>query len=216
MKILFIVAHPDDESYGPYGTMIKQVREGHDVHVYSMCNGERPGSEHVSSGRRDGFKQNCDNAGVQWQVWDNGDLTLDLRSITDRITDLVNTEKPDVVYTHNISDLNTDHRLVAEACLVACRPKPSSTVNQLYFFEVPSSTDWTFGQVTPVFSPNTYVSLTADIVKLKQGALARYDTETYNYPDARSVEAMTTLLKYRGYQVGTEYAEAFSLVFSKT
>jgi len=79
---------------------------------------------------------------------------------------------------------------------------------------VPSSTDWTFSQIQPSFQPNSYVDI-GDYITLKQLALSKYTTETYDYPDARSVESMITLSKYRGYQVGFNYAEAFQLVFSR-
>lgn len=216
MKILFLVAHPDDEVYGPYGTIINLVRQGHGVLVYSMCNGARPGAEDVGKARVDRFIQNCENAGARWKIWDNNDLTLDIKLASEFVSTLIDMEKPDVVYTHNISDLNRDHRILAEACLVGCRPKPNSSVKSLYFFEIPASTDWTFSQLQPSFEPTTYVNIPDDVMQIKQKSLAAYDTETYNYPDARSVEAMTTLAKYRGYQVGYNYAEAFKLVFQKS
>ena len=216
MKVLFLIAHPDDEAYGPYGTMVNLVRQGHDVTVFCICNGERPGSKEVSAGRVFGYKDNCEIAGVKWKIQNNADLTLEYSDTVSNVCGIIEHFEPEVVYTHNISDLNNDHRIVAEACLVACRPKPNSTVKELYFFEIPSSTDWTFNQVQPAFEPNTYVELNEDVMKLKQIALSRYDTETYEYPDARSVEAMTTLAKYRGYQVGYNYAEAFKLVFQKS
>jgi LmbE family N-acetylglucosaminyl deacetylase len=215
MKVLFLLAHPDDEAYGPYGTIVKLSREGHNVHVYSMCNGERPGAEGVGKVRCKRFISNCKVAGAKWKIWDYNDLTLDIKEMSEFVTKLVDMEKFNAVYTHNISDMNRDHRILAEAALVACRPKPTSTVDELYFFEVPSSTDWTFSQVQPVFEPNTYIELADDIVKLKEGALSAYDTETYSFPDARSVEAMLTLLKYRGYQVGYSNAEALKLVFKR-
>lgn len=215
MKIVFLLAHPDDEAYGPYGTMVKLVREGHDVHVFCMCNGNRPGAEDVGNARCDRFIFNCEVAGAKWKLWDNADLTLDIKTVSEFVTTLFDIEKPNAVYTHNISDMNRDHRILAEAALVACRPKPTSTVRELYFFEVPSSTDWTFSQVQPVFEPNTYIEIADDVVKLKEGALSAYNTETYEFPDARSVEAMLTLLKYRGYQVGYKNAEALKLVFKR-
>ena len=216
MKVLFIIAHPDDEAYGPYGTIIKHVREGHDVKVYSLCNGARPGAEDVAIARALRFKQNCELAGATDSgFFDNNDLSINIELATNLVSKLVDSFKPDIVYTHNISDVNRDHRIVAEAVMVACRPKPDSSVNALYFFEVPSSTDWSFNQIEPAFVPNTYVSLSKDIVKLKVGALSAYDTETYEFPDARSVEAMKTLLKYRGYQVGVDAAEAFKAVFQR-
>jgi LmbE family N-acetylglucosaminyl deacetylase len=215
MKVLFLIAHPDDEAYGPYGTIITLVHQGHDVHVYCMCDGSRPGAEDVASARVDRFKFNCEIAGAEWKIWGNPDLTLEIKETTEFVTKLVADGNFDTVYTHNISDMNRDHRILAEAALVACRPKPSSTVQKLYFFEVPSSTDWTFHKIQPAFEPNEYVEICDNMIALKKGALSAYDTETYEFPDARSVEAMLTLAKYRGYQAGFHHAEAFQLVFSR-
>ena len=216
MKVLFLLAHPDDEAYGPFGTIVKSIQQGHEVHVYSMCNGCRPNAKDVGKGRTDTFVKNCETVGAKWKMWDNNDLTLDIKEMSEFVTKLIDLEKFNAVYTHNISDMNRDHRILAEATLVACRPKPSSTVNELYFFEVPSSTDWTFSQVQPTFEPNTYIEIAADVVALKETALRAYATETYAFPDARSVEAMLTLLKYRGYQVGYSNAEALKLVFKRS
>jgi LmbE family N-acetylglucosaminyl deacetylase len=215
VKVVFLIAHPDDEAYGPYGTIVKLVREGHDVHVFCMCNGERPGAKDVGKARCDRFILNCEAAGAKWRIWSNADLTLDVKETSEFVTQLFDLEKPDAVYTHNISDMNRDHRILAEAALVACRPKPSSTVKELYFFEVPSCTDWTFSQVQPVFEPNTYIDIT-DHFEDKKLALARYSSEIYAFPDARGVEAVETLSKYRGYQVGYHNAEALKLVFKRS
>jgi LmbE family N-acetylglucosaminyl deacetylase len=214
MNILFVVAHPDDEAYGPYGTMARMVKEGHKVTLFCLCNGERPGAEAVAADRVLALGANCEQLGVEWKIWNNPDLSLELNSTAHLLTQLVNMHKPEVVYTHNISDMNHDHRIVAEATLIACRPKPGCSVNELYFYEVPSSTDWTFNQIQPAFQPTTYVDV-SDFIEAKKSALLRYSTETYEFPDARSVEAMTTLTKYRGFQVGFENAEAFRLVFSR-
>lgn len=214
MNILFVVAHPDDEAYGPYGTMAKLVAEGHQVTLYCLCNGKRPGAEEVASNRVSALQENCEALGISWKIWNNKDLSLELNDTAHLLTQLINTHEFDIVYTHNISDMNHDHRVVAEATLIACRPKPECSVKELYFFEVPSSTDWTFGRVQPVFQPTTYIDISNYIDK-KETALAKYESETYKFPDARSIEAMTTLAKYRGYQVGLDRAEAFQLVFAR-
>lgn len=214
MNILFVVAHPDDEAYGPYGTMARMVAEGHKVTLFCLCNGERPGFEQVAADRVFALKANCEHIGIEWKIWNNKDLSLELNDTAHLLTQLFARHKPEVVYTHNISDINHDHRVLADAVMIASRPKPDSSVNQLYFFEVPSSTDWTFNQLTPAFQPTTYVDI-SNYIETKKLALSRYHTETYEFPDARSIEAMTTLAKYRGYQVGLPYAEAFRLVFDR-
>lgn len=214
MNVLFLIAHPDDEAYGPFGTIKYLRNQGHSVTVFCLCNGARPGFENVSNHRHKTFIKNCEDLGVRWRIQDNPDLSLEYNDTVKNVEGIIAVYQPEAVYTHNISDINMDHRILAEATLVACRPKPQSFVNQLYFFEVPSSTDWTFSQVQPAFEPNTYVNITA-YIEDKKTALSNYKTETYQYPDARSIEAMEVLAKHRGYQVGVKYAEALKLVFSR-
>lgn len=214
MNILFVIAHPDDEAYGPAGTIAELAKE-HDVTVYCLCNGARPGWEHVSDARVEAFIHSCELLGANCKIGNSPDLSLELLPTVRAIEEVIEKIQPSVVYAQNISDINQDHRIIGEACLIACRPKAESIVNELYFFEVPSSTDWTFYQIQPKFEPSVYKDI-SEHIELKKRILGMYITETYEFPDARSIEAMTTLAKYRGYQVGLPYAEAFRLVFSRS
>jgi N-acetylglucosamine malate deacetylase 1 len=207
LNILFLIAHPDDEAYGPYGTIAKLASDNHLVTVYCMCNGQRPGNPNVSSARIANFKDNCNRLGVRWSIGTYPDCSLEYRETLQHVEKIITDTKPDVIYTHNSVDLHRDHRLLAETVQVACRSKPDSSVRELYFFELPG-----FAQ-SSVFFPNVYKDIT-DYFSLKAQALSAYKTETYQFPDARSVEAVETLAKYRGYSVGVRYAEAFQLVFS--
>ena len=212
MKIVFALAHPDDESFGPAGTIAKLAKH-HDVHVFSLCNGARPNNEQVSAARIESFYAACALLGAKATIHNRPDLTLTYPNAVSTMETIVKQLAPDIVYTHNISDVNMDHRVLAEACLVACRPKPTSTVTKLFFCEVTAITDWGFSTLTPAFEPNSYVDI-SEYIELKKSALALYKTETYLYPDARSIEAMVSRAEYRGTQVGVNYAEAFRLVFS--
>jgi LmbE family N-acetylglucosaminyl deacetylase len=206
MNILFLIAHPDDEAYGPFGTIAKLAKD-HNVTVFCICNGERPGNKQVSADRVFAFKANCEQLGVEWRIQNNADCSLEYTATLANVEGIIGHYKPDVVYTHNNKDVHTDHRLLAETALVACRPKPNSTVRELYFFELPQ-----FAQ-SPAFDPTVYKDIT-DYIDIKKQALARYTTETYEFPDARSIEAVETLARHRGYAVGSQYAEAFQLVFA--
>lgn len=206
MNILFLIAHPDDEAYGPYGTIAK-LAKNNKVTVFCLCNGERPGNKSVSADRVFAFKENCEQLGVEWRIQNNPDCSLEYKSTLSNVEGIIKHFSPNIVYTHSLNDLHIDHKILAEATLVACRSKPDSTVTELYFFEIPA-----FAQVD-VFSPHVYKDIT-EYIDLKKQALARYATETYEFPDARSIEAVETLAKYRGYAVGIPYAEAFQLVFA--
>jgi LmbE family N-acetylglucosaminyl deacetylase len=213
MNILFILAHPDDESFGPAGTIAKLAKD-HSVTVVTLCNGSRVGEENVSSVRVGAFGRNCDSIGAKWRTYNAQDCTLVYDSALKIVESLVYAHKPDVVYTHNITDIHRDHRIVAECCMVACRPKPESPVKALYMCEIPASTEWAFGQFGD-FKPNVFVDIT-DFLPQKIKMLEQYGTEVYEYPDARSVENMRTLANKRGMTIGVRFAEAFQLVFQKS
>ena len=135
MKILFVVAHPDDEVYGPYGTIARMVQEGNEVMVLCLCTGKRPNAnQEVSKNRIKTFISNCQNLNVKYELWDNDDLDLTLNETAHKLTKFIDLNKPEIVYTHNISDINHDHQIAAEATMIACRPKPECSVNELYFF----------------------------------------------------------------------------------
>lgn len=214
MKILFAFAHPDDEAFGPCCTIRKLVQQGHDVTVSSMCNGKRPGSEHVSSARIRAFEQSCEFLGATPVIHNNPDLSMSYTDIVKHAVSVINYIRPDVVYTNNISDINADHRQLAEACMIATRPTPLSVVNELYFCEIPGSTSWSFGQIQPNFEPNVYIDV-GENVKDKAAVIALYGTETRPFPDARSAEAAIAHAVSRGTAVGFRAAEAFKLVWAK-
>jgi LmbE family N-acetylglucosaminyl deacetylase len=210
-NILFIFAHPDDEAYGPAGTIAKLSKDNK-VTVCSLCDGSRPGHEHVRQSRGLAFLDSCKLLGASSYIWSNPDCTLEYAPTLKLIENLIVMHNPSAVYTHNISDIHKDHRIVAECCMVACRPKPGSEIKSLYFSETASSTDWSFGQIHPHFVPNTYVDIT-DHINTKIQALCMYHTEVYEYPDARSAESVMVQAKNRGKQIGVKFAEAFHQVF---
>lgn len=212
MRIAFLFAHPDDEAFGPSGT-IKKLSENNQVMVMSLCNGRRPGSNNdVYERRGDAFQKSCDMLGADSMIWNTDDCSLEYRSVVEHVQRIVDYYRPDVVYTHSINDLHMDHRLVAEGCLISSRPKPNSCINALYYSEVVPSTAWGMGQLGS-FAPNVYSDIT-DVIHTKRDVLELYDTELYEYPDARSVENVLNVASVRGSHIGVNYAEAFQLVFS--
>lgn len=212
MNVLFIFAHPDDEAYGPAGTIAK-FAQGNDVTVLSLCKGDRPGSEEVAFSRQQAFKESCDLLGAAGVMLDYSDCQLEYASTLKSIEFAIKEYQPELVFTHNISDLHRDHRTVADACLVACRPTVTSSIRALYMCEMASSTNWTFGKVEPVFTPNFFIDISGHI-DAKEKAMALYQTELHEFPDARSITSMKALAMQRGTQVGASFAEAFQLVFA--
>jgi LmbE family N-acetylglucosaminyl deacetylase len=93
--------------------------------------------------------------------------------------------------------------------MTACRPQPGFYVNKILCFEVPSSTNWNDLSVSN-FNPNYFVDINKTIRK-KMAALEVYKDEMRNFPHVRSIEAIKSLIKYRGSTVGYAAAEAFTV-----
>ena len=107
--------------------------------------------------------------------------------------------------------MNIDHRRIHECVITACRPIPNQRVTKILSFEIVSSTEWQSPFSHPTFSPNYYVDVTSQKNK-KLSALKEYDSEMRDWPHARSLKAIESLLNLRGSQVGHEAAEAFMLI----
>ena len=100
--------------------------------------------------------------------------------------------RPEVIYTHHPGDLNVDHGVVHRAVLTATRPLPGLSVREIYAFEVPSSTEWAFQRLEPVFRANVFVDITATL-ETKVAALACYEGEGRPFPHPRSPEALRAM-----------------------
>ena len=116
-----------------------------------------------------------------------------------------------MVYTHSGSDLNIDHRVVANAVLTAFRPQPNEHCRELRLFEVASATDYGNAAITGSFSPNLFIDITNEWSE-KAESLKAYSIEMRDYPHSRSIESIKNLSKVRGNQVGLELAEAFEVL----
>ena len=217
--ILVIAAHPDDETLGCGGSIYKAIQSGDTVDVLLLSSGvgSRAINRESESARLASAERALNQLGCRKIIFggfpDNSFDSVGLLNVSTYIESKIAELRPNIVFTNFHNDLNIDHRIAAEASLVAARPKPKSSVNELYFYEVLSSTGWQFG--AQQFSPNYFVDIT-DSIENKLEALSEYATEMDEAPNARSYEAVRALAKFRGNFIGFEYAEAFEVGFIRS
>jgi len=213
-NILVVAAHPDDEALGCGGTIARHAAQNDKISVVFMADGlsARGNVDDAACWqRREAANEACRLMGVQ-QMYHLGfpDNRLDsvpLLDVVQKLEELIETLKPEVIYTHHLGDLNIDHRITHEAVLTACRPIPGQTVREIFAFEVLSSTEWGVGG----FFPNVYVDI-ASYLDSKLAAVQAYEMEMRPEPHTRSIANVRRQAELRGASVGLWAAEGFVLI----
>jgi LmbE family N-acetylglucosaminyl deacetylase len=144
---------------------------------------------------------------------DNRMDTVALLDVVKVVEDLVRRHQPSIIFTHHLGDLNVDHHVVARAVLTATRPLEGHPVRDVYAFEVPSSTEWSFQSLQPTFHANVFYDV-RDTIDLKVKALLEYESEARPFPHPRSSDALHAIAKRWGSVVGCAAAEAFQVIRS--
>ena len=219
-KILIVVAHPDDEVLGCGGTITRLNKEGYELYTLILGEGITSRDDVRNKGKRqeeiDTLRQQGNNAnkilGVKEVFFfgfpDNRFDTIPFLDIVKTIEKVKKEIKPNIVFTHYEKDLNIDHQITYKAVITATRPLREETVKEVYAFEIPSSTEWSY----PLsFSPNVFYNI-SETMNIKLKALEEYKSEVKEYPHPRSLEAVELTAKNWGIKVGLNYAEAFKCV----
>ena len=220
-RLLVIAAHPDDDVLGCGGTMAKAKALNSKIKILYLGEGvsSRFGIGNENSKQslkaREIRKKECIKSlkvlDIKSYVFEERYCTrfdeYPLLNLVKSIEREINKFKPTIIFTHNPSEVNIDHRLTYQAVEVATRPNSNSPVKEVYSFEIVCSGGWKF---LKQFSPTTYVDITKFFNK-KLKSWNKYKNEAKKFPFPRSREGLEVLAKYRGMQSSFKYAEAFKL-----
>lgn len=216
MRVLVIAPHPDDEVIGVGGTIAKRVSEGHEVYVCVVTKAGAPlfSTELVEQGRRE-----CREAdallGVSKTIFLDFPAvmleTVPRHQLNGSILKIVQDIKPEEVYIPHRGDMQIDHKIVSDAVMVAVRPKSDCVVKRIYAYETMSETGWDIPNTVNEFIPTVYEDIT-DTLEIKIEALKKFKSQIGQFPNARSIEAINALARFRGAMVSIEAAESFSLI----
>lgn len=213
-NVLIVAAHTDDEALGCAGTIARHVAEGDNVYAIFLADGvsSREDSNNSSHEYRESAAEKARKIlGISENYYlglpDNRLDSIPMLEIVKTLEPIVKDISPQIIYTHHHGDLNIDHRIAHQSILTACRPMPASSCQEIYAFEVVSSTDWANPGLNP-FLPNHYVDIT-NYLEIKNQALLAYEIEMRNAPHTRSINHVNHLAFHRGHTVGVHAAEAF-------
>ena len=145
-KILVLGAHPDDETLGVGGTILKAHSNNSTVDVLIATDGassQYAGDSKKQSLRSDYFSSACEILKINkiFQL-DFPDMRLDTIPHIDlnmQITDIIQKGNYNTIFIHHPHDINKDHQILFHSAMVACRPIGTKNPSIYTYYTVSSS-----------------------------------------------------------------------------
>ncbi|WP_321307501.1 PIG-L family deacetylase [Marinifilum fragile] len=224
-RIMVVVAHPDDELLGQGGTINKLSKECNCITRAIILGEGITSRDDIRDSEkwnkeleihRSNMKMAAEKIGYDsieaYNFPDNRFDSVDLLDIVKVIEKEKEEFQPDVIFTHHGGDTNIDHRVTFDAVMPSIRPMKDEIVKTVLTFETPSSTEWQAPNYPNYFRPNVFIQLSEKNIDAKIQGMEHYEYESRKYPHPRSPEALKTIAKRWGINVGYDFAEAFMLV----
>ncbi len=216
MRTLVIAPHPDDETLGVGGTLLKRRAEGHEIAwvIATKVTAEDGWSHEIINTKENEISKVADFFGFHNVFRLNYATTrLDQYAMASLVASISNVFKefqPNEVFIPHRGDVHTDHRYVYDASVSCTKWFRYPSVKRVLAYETLSETDFGFG-ADQSFLPNVFVDI-EKYIDQKINIMDIYSSELGAFPFPRSEESIRALAKVRGVAAGYQAAEAFQLL----
>jgi LmbE family N-acetylglucosaminyl deacetylase len=214
MRVIVVAPHPDDETLGCGGTLLRHRADGDELHWlivtrmdaslgYTAARIARRDEEEAAVARHYRF------AAVHRGGFIATRLDAIRGDVVKAVATIFNAVQPETVYLPFRTDVHTDHRVVYDSVAACTKWFRHGSVRRVLAYETPSETE--FGLSNDGFNPNVFVDISAHLDGKVQ-AMKLYAEEIEDFPFPRSVETIRSLAAFRGSSCGCTAAEAFVLL----
>lgn len=216
-NILVISVHPDDETLGAGGTLLKHKSSGDRIFWLNIT------GIHEEQGftKDDIYYRNAilDKVSKVYEFDDFIDLNLpsmeldkySQKELVEKISNVIKTIKPSILYIPFKDDVHTDHQIVFKACWSASKSFRYPFIKRVLMMETISETDFAVPTQSSWFIPNVFVDIT-DHMDKKIEIIKIYEKELGAHPFPRNIDNIKALATYRGSMCNSKYAESFMLL----
>lgn len=215
MNVVVISPHPDDETLGSGGTLLKLKKAGHDIYWINVTN--VIDNDIVDTGFAEIRKKQIAQVVEKYNFSGCYDFNFSpcslhsgmINEVIQLISECFKTIKPEMVILPNPSDAHSDHKYVYEAAMSCTKVFRYPYIKKILVMEITSETD--FNKYGESFCPNYFVDITDTLLE-KIEILKIYDTEIAAHPFPRSTDNIEAMAIVRGATAGVKFAEAFKLI----
>ncbi|MDQ7822773.1 MAG: PIG-L deacetylase family protein [Candidatus Eremiobacteraeota bacterium] len=216
-KVLVVAVHPDDETLACGGTLLRHKSMGDEVYwliITEMTKG-KGFQEHTIRKRQKEIKRVAEHYGFAKTFQMNiPTACLDqvpLSVLVEKITSILHSLEPEVLYLPFANDVHSDHRIVFQASQSCVKAFRSPFLRTVLMMETISETDNVLDPRGTCFCPNYFVDIT-EFLDVKVRIMNIYKGETGKHPFPRNSEVLKALALLRGAQAFCRYAEGFMLI----
>lgn len=219
-KIVLVVApHPDDETLGLGGTLLKHQADGDLLYWLIMTTTDQHPNYSLTFQKKRA-RQICQVA-LSYKMKEIFQLPflsaqLDKNSLSEiikPISKIIEKLKPNIIYLPFQYDAHSDHRITFEAIFSCTKSFRHPSIEEILMYETLSETDFCISS-THAFYPNIFIDVT-NTYDQKIEILRIYDNELNAHPFPRSIESVYALAKLRGAQRNVPFGESFMLIKSQ-
>ena len=217
LKVLVIAVHPDDETLGCGGTLLRHRNEGDSIYWCIVTEPSKEAgcsAEHIRA-------RNIEIERVA-QMYEFSSVTRlgvsagrvgekPLISLVAAFSDVLSSIQPDILYLPFLYDVHSDHRYCFNAVISASKSFRQPSVQKILMMETQSETEFAVGVAGQAFVPNHFVDITK-YLQQKLSIAKIYSTEFSQHPFPRSQQNIESLAVIRGATSGCFHAEAFQLI----
>ena len=216
MRTMIVAPHPDDETLGVGGTILRKRSKGEIVSwliITNMLASDGWPREKIKSRKKEiekvskfyGF-DNVFELNFPTTKLDN----VPMLDLTKKISECLEKFKPQELYIPSYSDAHSDHRVVFEAVTSSSKWFRLEGIKRILSYETLSETSFGLSRISN-FNPNVYIDI-SPFLKHKIKVMNIYKSELGLPPFPRSEENIKALATIRGSESGYIAAEAFELL----
>lgn len=217
MNVLIIAPHPDDESLGCGGTILKHIANGDKVYwliVTAMTSSGGYTDNEIE--KKSMIIETISNLYSFSKTIEFGLPTCkldqyDFSRLVGMLAACFDEIQPEIIYVPNRTDIHTDHQVISAATWSAAKAFRRPFIKKILMYETLSETECALPVADHIFIPNVYVDIT-NYIDEKIDIISYYENEILSRPFPRSRENVKALAIFRGSSVNLMYAEAFMLV----
>jgi len=215
-NVLIVSVHPDDETLGCGGTILKHKALGDIINWLNITDIDNNHPLGFSSEVVRERQITIDKVKDSYGFIKNKNLkfytmlldTIGISSLIKKISETINEIQPDTLYIPNRSDVHSDHRISFQAIYSCTKQFRYPFIKRVLMYETLSETEFTPALSENAFIPNVFIDI-SDYLEEKLKIMELYNTEIMPDPLPRSKYSIKALAAYRGSRIGVQYAEAF-------